>query len=141
MVNSLARAFDMLLDLQQSMDRTQNQPWESHSTAARGLFPPVNIFSAEDSVVVVVELPGVKHGDVEVQVHRDQVRIFGRKTIDYGDTASVHRRERRDGAFDRTFNVPFEVDVDKVEANRQQGLLAIRLPRSEADKPRAVNIV
>ncbi len=140
MVNSLARAFDMLLDLQQSMDRTPTQSWWGSSTAGRGAFPPVNIFSAEDSVVVVAELPGVKAGDVEVQVHKDQVRISGRKTIDYGESASLHRRERREGAFDRTFSVPFDVDVDRVEAKRQQGLLAIRLPRSEADKPRAVTI-
>jgi HSP20 family protein len=140
MVNNLARAFDMLLDLQRSMDRTQTQSWWGSSTAGRGAFPPVNIFAAEDSVVVVAELPGVKKGDVEVQVHKDQVRIFGTKAIDYGKSASLHRRERREGAFDRTFSVPFEVDADKVEARRQQGLLAIRLPRSEADKPRAVEI-
>ncbi len=140
MVNNLARAFDMLLDLQRSMDRTQAQSWWGPSTAGRGAFPPVNIFSADDSVVVVAELPGVKKGDVEVQVHKDQIRISGRKNIDYGESTSLHRRERRDGAFDRTFSVPFEVDADKVEARRQQGLLAIRLPRSDTDKPRTVEI-
>lgn len=140
MVNSLARAFDMLLDLQHSMDRAQTQSWWGSSTAGRGAFPPVNVFSAEDSIVVVAELPGVKQEDVQVQVQKDQVRIFGRKNINYGESASLHRRERREGAFDRTLSVPFEVDVDKVEAQRQQGLLAIRLPRSEADKPRAVAI-
>jgi HSP20 family protein len=140
MVNNLARAFDMLLDLQRSMDRTQTPSWWGSSTSGRGAFPPVNIFSADDSVVVVAELPGVKQGDVEVQVHKNQLRISGRKNIDYGESASLHRRERCAGAFDRTLSVPFEIDADKVEAQRQQGLLAIRLPRSEADKPRAVKI-
>jgi HSP20 family protein len=138
MVNGLARALDMLLDLQHSMDRAQTTNWSGPTTAGRGAFPPVNIFSDDGGVVVVAELPGVDKGDVEIEIRRDQVRIRGRKSIDYGEGASMHRRERQQGSFDRTLNVPFQIDAQRVEASQSNGVLAIRLPQAEADKPRTV---
>ena len=60
--------------------------------------------------------------------------------MDYGEGASVHRRERQTGAFDRTFATPFEIDAEKVKAEYNDGILALSLPRAEQDKPRSINI-
>lgn len=140
MVNGLARALDMLLDLQHSMDRARTTTWSGISTTGGGAFPSVNVFSEDDSVVLVAEMPGVSKGDVNVEVRRNQIRISGTKQIDYGPEVSLHRRERRPGRFDRTFSVPFEIDSAGVEAHQRQGLLAVRLPRAEADKARAIEV-
>lgn len=140
MATNLALALDMLLDLQQAMERTQTAPWSSLTTSGKGAFPPVNLFSEDDSVVLVAELPGVAKSDVDVQIRRNEVRIYGNKSIDYGPDSSLHRRERLPGRFDRTFTVPFEIDADGAEAHHRQGLLAIRLPRTAADRPRAIDV-
>jgi HSP20 family protein len=140
MVNGLTRAFDLLLDLQRSMDRARTGGWSGYGTAGGGAFPSVNVFSEDDGVVVVAELPGVAKGDVDVQVRRDQVRISGTKTIDYGSDVSLHRRERRAGAFDRTFTLPFQIDAGAVEAHHRQGLLAVRLPRAAADRSHSITV-
>ena len=68
------------------------------------------------------------------------VRIAGRKAVAYGDKASLHRRERLAGRFDRAFTVPFEVEADQVKAECRDGMLALFLPRAERDKPRTIAV-
>jgi len=60
--------------------------------------------------------------------------------IQYPEGASLHRRERDAGSFDRTLAVPVEVDVDRVQAEYNNGVLALLLPRAERDKPKTITI-
>ena len=68
------------------------------------------------------------------------IRIAGRKSIDYPEDVSLHRRERLSGAFDRTLVVPMQIDPDGIKAEYNTGLLALFIPRSERDKPRTIEI-
>jgi HSP20 family protein len=90
--------------------------------------------------VAIVELPGVAKGDLEVQAKENVIRISGRKSVDYGDKVSVHRRERIAGTFDRTIAVPVQINADGVKAEFRDGILALFIPRAESDKPRAIQI-
>ena len=54
--------------------------------------------------------------------------------------ASLHRRERREGHFDRTITIPIEVDADRVKAEYRDGILSLLLPRAERDKPNSITI-
>ena len=58
----------------------------------------------------------------------------------YDENTSIHRRERLAGDFDRVVDLPAEVDPEGVTAEYRNGVLALLLPRSEADKPRSVAI-
>ena len=140
MVYRFVDPLNALRDLQQALDSTRLSDWFGRGTAGTGSFPAVNVFSKGHDCVVVAELPGVKKSDIEVNVKGSQVRISGKKDISYGDDVSVHRRERDSGSFDRTLTMPIEVDADKVQAEYQDGVLAVYLPRVEADKPRSVTI-
>lgn len=140
MVNGVAQAFDMLLDLQRSLDRARSSSWPGLVTTGPGAFPPVNAFSENDAVVLVAEVPGVSKADINIEVRQDRIRISGKKAIEYGPNTSLHRRERRPGTFDRTFTIPFQIDPDGVKAQQENGILAIRLPRAEADKPRSITV-
>jgi HSP20 family protein len=53
---------------------------------------------------------------------------------------SVHRRERVSGEFDRTLSIPVQIDPDRVKAEYRDGVLALFLPRAEADKARTIQI-
>jgi HSP20 family protein len=57
-----------------------------------------------------------------------------------GEDATVHRQERATGPFARTVVLPFRLDADKVSARFERGVLALSLPRPEADKPRQIKI-
>jgi HSP20 family protein len=90
--------------------------------------------------VVIAELPGIAKADLNIQVKNNTFRIAGAKNVSYPDKASVHRRERLAGQFDRTIALPIEIDADNVKAEYRDGILALFLPRAERDKPRAISV-
>jgi HSP20 family protein len=140
MVIRIRDPFAALLDVQRAMESVMGNDWFGSRTSGSGGFPLVNVFNEGDDFVLVAELPGVKKEDLDVQVRGDTLRIRGRKTVAYDDAASVHRRERGSGEFDRTVTLPAEVDAAKVAAEYRDGVLTLRLPRAESAKPRTVNI-
>jgi HSP20 family protein len=132
--------FDALVQFQQALDSYRTSGWLGAGPSARGGYPPINIFRKGDDVVAIAEVPGISESDLEIQVHGKTVRIAGRKAVEYGDKASLHRRERLTGRFDRAFTVPFEIDADQVKAECRDGMLALFLTRAERDKPRAIAV-
>ena len=132
--------FDALYQFQQALDSFRNSPWLDAGPSGRGSYPPLNVFRQGDDIVVIAEVPGVPKADLQVQVKGRTIRIAGRKGIDYGGQAGIHRRERTAGSFDRAVTVPIEVDVEKVRAEYRDGILALHLPRAERDKPKSIAI-
>jgi HSP20 family protein len=98
------------------------------------------VFNDGEDFVLVAELPGVKKEDLDIQVRGDTLRIQGKKTVAYDESASVHRRERSAGQFDRTLTLPAQLDAAKVSADYRDGVLTLRLPRAESERPRTVAI-
>ncbi len=132
--------FETLLTLQRALESRIASDWMGRGTAARGSFPPINIFQKDDDFVAVIELPGIDKNDLEIEAKENTIRIRGKKTIAYGEQASVHRRERISGVFDRTLSVPIRIEPDRIKAEYRDGILALFIPRAEADRPRAIKI-
>ena len=83
----------------------------------------------------------MKANEIELSVTGDSISISGeRKIADEDNDARYHRRERESGRFSRILSLPGPVDVDKVDASSVNGVLTIKLPKSEAAKPRQINI-
>ncbi len=129
-----------LLALQRALDRSLDSDWLRGSTTGSGTFPPINIFQQGEDFVALVELPGVSKDAVEIQAKDRSIRLSGKRTITFQDTASVHRRERVSGVFDRTITLPVQIDVNRLRAEYKDGVLALFIPRAESDKPRAIKI-
>jgi HSP20 family protein len=136
----LADPFETLFRFQQALDAFRESDWLEASLSGAGGYPPVNVFRKNDDFVIVAEVPGLKKSDLDIQVKDSSIRIAGTKTIDYGEKASVHRRERAAGRFDRAFTIPVQVDADRIRAEYRDGILALYLPRAEEDKPRAIKV-
>lgn len=132
--------FDTLLQFQQALDSFRTSGWLAAGPSAGGAYPPINIFRKGDNVVAIAEVPGISKSDLEIRVLGKTVRIAGRKAVEYGDRASLHRRERLAGHFDRAFTIPFEIEADQVRAECRDGMLALYLPRAERDKPKAIAV-
>lgn len=133
-------ALDALLDLQRAMEAARRGGWFASTTTGYGTFPPVNVFRRGHDFVLVAELPGIDRGKLDVQIKGRQVRIRGTRTVDLDGDVSVHRRERRAGAFDRTLVIPADLDGDRVKAEYRDGVLVLHLPRAAADRPRTLEI-
>ncbi len=107
---------------------------------ARGRgFPPVNVWEEGENLLVEAELAGVKGEDLDISVVGDELTIKGRRTGGE-DGITFHRRERATGEFVRVLRLPVEVDANRVDAALNDGVLLITLPKSEAAKPRRVQV-
>ena len=140
MVVRMRDPFATLAAVQRAMENVMGADWLGARTAGGGVYPPVSVFNDGEDFVVVAELPGVRKQDLDVQVRGDTLRIKGKKTVAYEDKASVHRREREAGEFDRTLTLPAQLDAAKVAADYRDGVLTVRLPRAESERPRSVAI-
>ena len=131
----------------QEMDQLQremNRLFDATSTGRvfnSPTYPAINIWMNDDGQLITAEMPGVRPENLEIDVTGDALSISGeRKQDEIPENARYHRRERSFGSFSRTIQLPFMVDTDKVEANFNNGVLQINLPRAEADKPKKITV-
>jgi HSP20 family protein len=132
--------FNTLLGLQDALQAFRTSGWLQSGPSGGGSYPPVNIFRKGDDLVLVAEVPGINKSDLELQVKGRTIRLAGTKTVKYPEKASLHRRERATGRFDRSVTLPVEVDPNGVKAECYDGILALFLPRAEQDKARSISI-
>ena len=132
--------FDTLSGLQQALDTFRASGWLGAGPSGSGGYPPMNVFRRGDDFVIVTEVPGVKKADLNVQVKGNTIRLSGTKSVNYSEKASLHRRERLAGRFDRALTLPVEINPDGVKAECRDGVLALFLPRAERDKPKSIQV-
>jgi HSP20 family protein len=135
-----ADPFETLFAFQRALENRLSSDWLGNTTAGTGTYPPINVFQRGNDLVAIIELPGVNKEDLNIQAKDNTIRVAGRKSIDYPQDVSVHRRERLSGEFDRTLVVPMQIDPEGIKAEYNDGLLALFIPRAEQDKPRTIEI-
>ena len=129
-----------MLALQRDLEKRFGSDWMGGGTAGIGSFPPINMFQQGDDFVAVIELPGISKDDLNIEAKAATLRISGRKTVNYDQNASVHRRERVFGSFDRTISLPVRIDAGGIRAEYRDGVLALFIPRAQSEKPRTIKI-
>jgi HSP20 family protein len=127
--------------IQREMSRLANSLGGVNRPNVAPGYPAINVWSNEDGILVTAELPGVKPEDIDISVVDKTFTISGTRQPDQlQDGERYHRRERRQGKFTRTFELPFKVEADQVEALFENGVLNVSLPRAEAEKPRKIAV-
>jgi HSP20 family protein len=129
-----------LLRLQRDLERYFEKPRFDLGLSGRGVFPPVNVFVRDGDVIVRAEVAGVKLDDIRIEAERGRLTLSGERKPPAEADGSYHRRERQYGTFSRSIRLPEDVDVEKTEAKYSNGVLALRVPRAEAAKPRRIEI-
>jgi HSP20 family protein len=113
----------------------------THPMPSAGVFPLTNVTEDNENYYVRSELPGIKSDDLDIQVTEEGISISGeRKIPEEGNNARYHRREREAGKFSRLISLSKKVDVNKVEASMENGVLKVTIPKSEASKPRQITV-
>jgi HSP20 family protein len=140
MITAFVDPFDNLLNLQRELEARLSSDWLEDRTTTRGPFPPINVFQQGDELLAIIELPGIDRNDLQIQAKDNTIQIAGKKSIQYPEQVSVHRRERMFGEFNRTLTLPVGVDPDRIKAEYRDGILALFLPRAESDRPRTIKI-
>ena len=103
--------------------------------------PAIETYEEKDDVVVKAELPGMKKEDLELNISDNLLTIKGeKKKEEEVKEKGYYYSERSYGSFTRTVEIPKDVQTDKVKANFKDGVLEIRLPKTEEAKRKEVTI-
>ncbi len=103
--------------------------------------PTLDISETATDFEVAIDLPGVKPEDVKVEMHGDKLTISGhREANKESKDKNFHRVERSSGSFFRAITVPNDLDVDKIDAHYEQGVLHVKLPKLAKQQPKKIEI-
>lgn len=103
--------------------------------------PSIDVYEEKDSVVVKAELPGMKKEDVEVSLSGETLTIKGEKKEDREvKEDDYYRRERSYGSFSRTVALPCDVKSEDIKASFKDGILEVRMPKTEEAKKKAISV-
>ena len=101
----------------------------------------IDMFEDGNDLVIKAELPGIKKDEINVDFTDDIVTISGeKKTEEKTERKDYYRVERSFGSFVRKLRLPVEIQVDKTNASFKDGILEIRMPKSETKKPKSQKI-
>ena len=114
---------------------------ESNGTGNTNWVPLADIYENDNDLIAKVELPGVDPKMVDVRVENNVLTIRGERPFDQKVAQeNYHRLERSFGTFSRSFALPTTIDADKIHAEYRDGILNLRLPKSERAKPKRIQI-
>jgi len=100
--------------------------------------PAVDIYENDNEILLHAEMPGVVKENISVDIDNGTLSISGVRKLETKGAATYE--EFSDVEYVRSFSVPQTIDVEKVEAELKNGVLKLHLPKSEAAKPRQIEI-
>ncbi len=104
---------------------------------------PLDVIENEDEFVVKADVAGINPDDIEITYTENSLSIKAEmrdEREEKGEEGRYHLRERRYGTFSRTISMPGTVDVEGIDAETENGVLKIHLPKKEEVKPRRIEI-
>ena len=100
-----------------------------------------DVSETDDAYQIRMDVPGIKPDDITVQVTGDSVHISGERKEEKEEKGKTfHRLERHSGKFSETLQLPSAVNEEKVQAEFNEGVLTVTLPKTEASKTRTVKV-
>jgi HSP20 family protein len=130
----------------QTVNRLFNTLFDSASpingrAVARRWSPAMDVVETDDHFVVKADLPGLSENDVKIEVDDNVLTIAGQRKAEHEHKGQgYYRVERSWGSFSRSLTLPEGVDADGIQANFDSGVLEVRIPKPEQQKPRKVEI-
>lgn len=124
--------------MEREFNRIFRNMWDGQALPDSAAYP-VDIREDDQALIIEAELPGFKREEVDVSIDHDVLSIVAeRKPAEKKGTE--HLTERRYLRVERSFTLPCAVDESKVEAKLDQGVLYLRLPKTEASKPHKITL-
>jgi len=127
-------------DLYQEMSRLLTTAFPDASRISVNAWsPPVDVEETDDSYVVEADVPGVRPDDVSVEVHGNELRISG-EVEEHEREGVVRRQTHRSGRFDYRVSLPGDVEAEGCEADLDNGVLTLRLPKTTTSRRRRIPV-
>lgn len=131
--------WSVLSDMDRAVNLFFNRHEDGDTQVFRGFSPVSEVEELEEKFLVSVDLPGVSKDEVKIEVVEDRLVISGERKSERGDAKS-RTYGRVYGKFEKAFTLPTNIDTSKIEANFDNGVLELSVPKAEAAKPRTIEI-
>ena len=137
--------FSVLNDFRRRMDRAFDDAFGADLEVPRGLgvrgtWPLANLVDTGPQLVLTAELPGLSERDVKLTLNQEVLTIAGERKNDAPEGYSVHRRERADVSFTRSFALPCRVNAERTSASVKNGILTVTLEKAAEAMPRQIAV-
>lgn len=106
----------------------------------RAFLPTTDIFETEDALTLVLEMPGVDRGHIDVSVENGVLTVEGKINFDKYEGLQPVYSEYNIGPYRRSFRVSSRIDQDKIKAEIRDGVITLVLPKAEEAKPRRIEV-
>ncbi len=106
----------------------------------RFMRPRTSIHEYEDIVRIMIDMPGVSRGGLDINFNRGELTVIGRREAWQKDGIKAVYCERFDGNFRRVFALDNSLDPEKIDAKLLNGVLNLTIPKRESEKPRRIQI-
>jgi HSP20 family protein len=126
-------------ELQVQQKREVDKKPES-TTPARRFLPVTDIFETQDALKVILEMPGVDKGGIEVRVENDVLTIDGQVDFSKYQGLQPVYTEYNVGNYARSFQLSSKIDQERISADLQDGVVTLVLPKAEKAKPRKIKV-
>lgn len=143
----LSTLHHMLDEMPDDMEKAGNAPTRTYVRDAKAMAStPADVKECPNSYVFIIDMPGLKSGDIKVQVEDDNVLVISgerKREVEEKEGARYVRMERRVGKFMRKFVLPENANIEKISAVCQDGVLNVtveKLPPPEPKKPKTIEV-
>ena len=131
-----------MMTLREAMDRLFDDAFTRPLSIRDGwTAPAIDMYQTDDEIVVRASLPGFRADDVQINITGDVLTLRGEMKHDEEKKEKAwHMREQRWGSFERSVALPTNVVADQANADFENGILTITLPKAEEAKPRTISV-
>ncbi len=132
-----------IFSLKSDMDRLFEDFFGSGTETERlaDIIPATDVFENENEFIVKAEVPGMKKDDIKITFENNYLTISGeKKSGKEVKEENYHQLERSYGKFMRRIGIPSGVMLDKINAEYEDGVLSIHIPKAEEAKPKQIDI-
>jgi HSP20 family protein len=138
--------FRDLITLREKMNRLFEEAYsargEERDLVSSSWAPSVDIYETENELVLTAEVPGIDDDNIEIKIEDNTLTLKGERNFEKEtEEENYHRIERAYGSFYRSFSMPPYINQDKIEAEHENGVLRITMPKKHETKPRTVKVL
>jgi HSP20 family protein len=133
--------FRELASLQTEMSRWMNGLLEGNGRTTQNWVPALDVWETPTEVVYAFDLPGIPEEAISIEVKDETLTVSAERTrTDETSENGFYRFERRYGTFARAVGLPQGSDQDSINARYENGVLEVRVPKPEEQKPKKISI-
>lgn len=133
-----------MMDLRRRMDRVFDESmrgWEADSSQAASRGVALDVAENEQEYTIEASVPGIRPEEIDITINDSTLTISGEsKRVEEREEGQWHLRERSFGRFSRSIRLPMPIDEEQIDADYEDGILTIHLPKSEKTKPKKISV-